>query len=423
MTEKNKNTGASSPASPADSAAKKNQDVKLAKGEANPQAPSTEPSPKNKMEQAASAPQPPPQAASAAPQSSGGGKALSVIAILLVAALAGGGYYYDQQKTMASTQTINALKDQLSALQSDLQTQKRQTANLATQDHVADSAKSISDLVNVRAQQQDNTIASLQGALSDIKGRRPNDWLLAEADYLIKQAGRQLWLAHDPVTSARLIETADQRIAELNDPSLMPIRQALALDLQQVKAIKRLDTEGIVLRLVSLQKTVQELPLVSAVLPEAQAEEPKDLSHDVNDWKQNLETSFKRFISQFITYKTRDGEVLPQLTTAQTFYIQENMKAKLDQAITAVHKESQPLYDEALNTAEEWAKTYYNQDSDVTKGFLDTLNQLKAQKITVEFPQKLGSQKPIEDLLAERLSRELTNQVDAYAPNATQGNK
>ena len=53
--------------------------------------------------------------------------------------------------------------------------------------------------------------------MADVKGRRPNDWLLAEADYLVKLAGRKLFLEHDVESATQLMESADQRIASLND--------------------------------------------------------------------------------------------------------------------------------------------------------------------------------------------------------------
>lgn len=100
-------------------------------------------------------------------------------------------------------------------------------------------------------QQQDKSIASLQLAIADIKGRRPNDWLLAEADYLVKMAGRKLWLEHDVVSATRLMENADQRISALNDPSLTPLRRAMADDIATLKAIPLIDRDGLVLKLNS----------------------------------------------------------------------------------------------------------------------------------------------------------------------------
>ncbi|MGR5543359.1 uroporphyrinogen-III C-methyltransferase, partial [Vibrio campbellii] len=78
-------------------------------------------------------------------------------------------------------------------------------------------------------------------AIADVQGRRPNDWLLAEADHLVKLAGRKLFLEKDAVTATRLMETADQRIATLNDPSLVPLRQQMAKDITELKGIPLVD--------------------------------------------------------------------------------------------------------------------------------------------------------------------------------------
>lgn len=247
-----------------------------------------------------------------------------------------------------------------------------------------------------------------------MKGRRPNDWLLAEAEYLVNQAGRQLWLERDVLTATTLMETADQRIAELNDPSLTPIRQAMAKDIQQLKAIKRIDVDGIVLRLTSLQQEVDKLPLANAIMPDAQEFTPETVSTNVDDWQQNLKASLNDFVGQFITYRKRDGNVIPLLTPAQTFYLQENLKAKLDQAMTAVYRDNGRLYAESLKTATAWAERFYNQDAKITESFIDTLNYLSQQTIDVSYPDALNSQQLVSDMLAERLRRDL-------APLPTEG--
>ena len=78
---------------------------------------------------------------------------------------------------------------------------------------------------------------------------------LAEADYLVKMAGRKLWLEHDVVSATRLMEGADQRISALNDPSLTTLRQAMADDITTLRAIPLIDRDGLVLKLNSLEKT------------------------------------------------------------------------------------------------------------------------------------------------------------------------
>ncbi|MDD1783533.1 uroporphyrinogen-III C-methyltransferase [Enterovibrio sp. ZSDZ35] len=327
-----------------------------------------------------------------------GGNKLATVAIVLVIALGAGLYYHGHQQAQQTNAQLAAMNNQVTELKQALTNSEEKTqaaVQKATQD------------TQVLIAQQDKTINSLQKALADMKGRRPNDWLLAEAEYLVNQAGRQLWLEHDVLTATTLMETADQRIAELNDPSLTPIRQAMAKDIQQLKAIKRIDVDGIVLRLTSLQQEVDKLPLANAIMPEAQELTPETVSSNVDDWQQNLKASLNDFVGQFITYRKRDGNVIPLLTPAQTFYLQENLKAKLDQAMTAVYRGNGRLYAESLKTATEWAERFYNQDAKITESFVSTLNYLSKQTIDVSYPDALNSQQLVSDMLAERLRRDL----------------
>ncbi|NGN99658.1 heme biosynthesis operon protein HemX [Grimontia sp. S25] len=333
-----------------------------------------------------------------ATQEKKGGNKLSVVAIVLVIALGGGLYYHGHQQSQQLTANISALTDEISSLKSALADSEKQSQEAVK--------KAVQD-TQVLIEQQDTTIQSLQSALADVKGRRPNDWLLAEADYLVNQAARKLWLEHDVLTATTLMQNADQRIAELNDPSLTPVRQAMAKDIQQLKAVKRIDRDGIVLRLNSLQQEVDKLPLANAIMPEAEEVAPQQVSGNVDDWQQNLKASFSDFVGQFITYRKREGDVVPLLTPAQTFYLQENLKAKLDQAVTSVYRENGRLYAESLKTAKEWAERFYNQDADITKSFVATLTNLSQQTIEVSYPEALESQALISDMLADRLRRDL----------------
>ncbi|MEZ9525072.1 uroporphyrinogen-III C-methyltransferase [Enterovibrio norvegicus] len=340
----------------------------------------------------------PPEAKPAKEQKRGGNK-LAAVAIILVIALGAGLYYHGHQQSQQYNADISALASQVDALKSALSDSEQQN-----QAALASAAQNTQVLI----EQQDKTIVSLQSALADMKGRRPNDWLLAEAEYLVNQAGRQLWLVHDVLTATTLMENADQRIAELNDPSMTPIRQAMAKDIMQLKALKRIDRDGLVLRLNSLQQEVDTLPFANAIMPQAEEVAPEKVSTDVSDWEQNLKASMNDFVGKFITYRKREGDVVPLLTPAQTFYLQENLKAKLDQAITAVYRENGRLYAESLSTAKAWAERFYNQDAKSTEAFITTLTHLSEQTISVNYPEVLHSQDLISEALSDRLRRDLS---------------
>lgn len=52
-----------------------------------------------------------------------------------------------------------------------------------------------------------------------ISGSDAKTWLLAQADFLVKLAGRKLWSDQDVTTAAALLKSADASLADMNDPS------------------------------------------------------------------------------------------------------------------------------------------------------------------------------------------------------------
>lgn len=328
---------------------------------------------------------------------------LSVIAISLSIIFSGGIAYQMQQKDAFYQAKINVLQAQLTQTQSQLAAEINQIKQ-----ETQTKADQLTHKTDVALNQQQKSIDSLQLAIADIKGRRPNDWLLAEADYLVKLAGRKLFLEHDIVSATRLMESADQRIAELNDPSLVPLRKAMARDITQLKIIPLIDREGLVLRLTTLQQQVDTLPLVNAMLPETQQQSAPQVSENINDWQNNLVNSLKDFSENFITFRTRDGNAIPLLSPEQHFYLKENLKAKLETAIKAVYAEQQEIYTTALSTADKWSASFFNSDDQSVQQFNHGLLQLSKQNIQVQYPIKLETQHELADVITERLRREVS---------------
>ncbi|BCB43802.1 heme biosynthesis operon protein HemX [Vibrio alginolyticus] len=331
------------------------------------------------------------------------GVKLGTVAIIL-SIIFGGGLAYKLHQQQADYQAqIAQLKSQLESTQASM---KQELSRV--QEETIERATTVTHKAEVVLGQQRKSIESLQLAVADVKGRRPNDWLLAEADYLVKLAGRKLFLEHDVESATQLMESADQRIAALNDPSLVKLRKAMANDITKLRTIPLIDRDGLVLRLTALQQQVDKLPLANALLPEAEVVENTEVSEDIANWQDNLMTSLKDFSENFITFRTRDGNVIPLLSPEQHFYLKENIKAKLETAIKAVYQEQGEIYTTSLKTADKWALAFFNQDDNSVKEFNKTVNQLSQQNIQVEYPTKLQSQSQLSDVIRERLRREVT---------------
>ncbi|PAR30565.1 uroporphyrinogen-III C-methyltransferase [Vibrio metoecus] len=346
-------------------------------------------------------PQPQPQTPAQTPNNQG--KKLASVALLLVLALGAGFAYVHQQQKAQLNNELQAIRAELKQTRDALNAQLEQTVSQATS-----QASEITHRAETVLEQQQKSIESLQLAVADIKGRRPNDWLLAEADYLVKLAGRKLFLEHDAETATQLMESADQRIAALNDPSLTPLRKAMANDITALKNIPLIDRDGLVLRLISLQQQVDSLPLANAILPADQPQETPTVSENINDWQTNLKSSLKAFADNFITFRSRDGNVIPLLSPTQHFYLKENLQAKLETAIKGVYTEQQTLYVTSLTTAEQWSNSFFNAGDKAVQAFNAELALLAKQQVQVNYPVKLQTQQQLADVITERLRRSVS---------------
>ncbi|SMY38936.1 Putative uroporphyrinogen-III C-methyltransferase [Photobacterium malacitanum] len=337
------------------------------------------------------------------------------VAIALVLALGGGLYYHGHQQGLQQQQQVAALQQQIATMKAAMQADQQQTLGM-----VNNELRTTQQNVEQGISQQQKSIDSLQTAIADLKGQEPNDWLLAEADYLVKMAGRKLWLEHDVTSATLLLEAADHRIAELNDPSLKDLRQAMSNDITALKSITIVDRDGIVLRLNSLENSIGSLPLANAVLAKAEPQQNPTVSQSVDDWKDNLMTSLKNFSEHFITYRKRDGSVVPLLSPQQDFYLQQNLTNKLETAIAAVYRDQGQIYRDSLTTAIKWAQQYYDLSSPKTQSFIAGLQQLAQQNVAVDYPAKLQSQAMITKLVNQVLRNKMSALSDATTPAKAQ---
>ncbi|WP_429097341.1 uroporphyrinogen-III C-methyltransferase [Aeromonas media] len=322
----------------------------------------------------------------------GAGVVLGGVAILLALGLTGGLYLHGHQNAVAQQAELGALKLQLADAMGKL-----------AQNNSKD-AEQFSALGKSQQQLQE-ALDALQHKVLDLDDKRPNDWMLAESEYLVRMAGRKLWLEHDIVSAITLLGNADERIKALNDPSLMPIRKALAEDIAQLKGMPRVDREGLTLKLAALSDQIELLPLSTVSMPEAKAEPDQAVSANPDEWESNLKKNWVKFTENFITIRRRDGAVEALLSPQQEIFLRENLKTKLLQAQLAVYREQQALYTDSLEKAQRWLTQYFDTDNSATQYMQSELDKLKGEQIQFDYPDQFKTQSMLEQVLTERLQR------------------
>lgn len=341
----------------------------------------------------------PPTDANKTAKTSSSGKVLAVVAIIIAIVLAAILYWHGHNQAQIQA-------EQLAQLQQKMQ-QQEQTLQDALLEAESKQNKQLASVAS-RQDSLDEHIEGVSRKVLDLDSKRPNDWMLAEAEYLVRMAGRKLWLEQDTVAAAMMLANADERLAALNDPSLTPIRSALADDIASIKSVKKVDREGLVIKLNSLNDQVDKLQLDGVIM--AQAEEPDfTVSDSVSDWKSNLKKSWASFSDNFVTVRRRDGNVEALLSPQQHWYLSENLKGKLLQAQLAVYREQQEIYDSSLAQSKQWLQDYFADDS-VRQFMLEQIDALSGQQIKVDYPEQFAAQESLKQLLDDRLQRLLTSQ-------------
>ncbi|PKQ81248.1 uroporphyrinogen-III C-methyltransferase [Aeromonas sobria] len=324
------------------------------------------------------------------------GTVLGGVAILLALGLTGGLYLHGHQSAVTQQAELAQLKQQLaSALSKIDQTSSKDAAQLATLDQTQ--------------QRLQGEMQGLQNRVLDLNDKRPNDWMLAESEYLVRMAGRKLWLEHDLISAITLLGNADERIRALNDPSLMPIRKALAEDIAKLKGMPRIDREGLTLKLAALEDQIELLPLSTVSMPEAKLEADQAVTANPDEWESNLKKNWVKFTENFVTIRRRDGAVEALLSPQQEIFLRENLKTKLLQAQISVYREQQALYEDSLDKAQRWLTQYFDTENSATRYMQGEIDKLKGEQIQIDYPEQFKTQAMLEQVLTERLQRILAS--------------
>ena len=328
-----------------------------------------------------------------------------IILFLIVLGMAGAGYWYYMQQQSAS-------KDSESALQtttSQLNTIERERAGLvASIDKVARTNQTLeSTVAELKAQNEKLTLQaeSTLEQLNNMEGRRPADWLIAEADYLVRMAGRKLWLENDVRTAILLLVNADKRLKSLADPSVLPVRANLAEDIQTLQQLNPVSQSSIALALTGMIAQIDKLPLDTFEKPEDANAEDTTLSESADDWQENLAKVWRSLVNDFLTIKTIEGPVEPVLSLEAQFLAKEQLRLQLMHAQTAALQGDAGLYNQSLQYAQTLIIEKFDTEKSQVTGFVDALQNLIATDVSRPIPAELASQKPLERLLDSRVKQ------------------
>jgi uroporphyrin-3 C-methyltransferase len=318
----------------------------------------------------------------------------------------------------AVMQTIESLKQdtaQLEDLYGDRGSQQSQRLQ-----SLEEKLASQRELIATQQRQIDHNARELLEA----GNRTRTDWLLAEAEYLLRIANQRLMIEKDIRGAMSALEAADEVLTESDDIGVYPVRQQLAREILALKGLTGVDRTGLYLTLEAAINSIHQLTdqalisenapgfVVSAAEGESAGtgEEPGAV---VQAWNK-----VKATLMQVVVVRRMDEPVKPLLSPDQSAYARLNLQLMLEEAEMAVLRGNQPLYERALTKARTTIDDWYNASNPRVTALSDTLAELAGKNVDPELPDISQSL----DLLKERLAGRLNANNDNGEDNADGGN-
>jgi len=338
---------------------------------------------------------------SPAGRSSSLGNIVSVLIGLVAVVMASYSVFvvYQQEQASKLKDAANAnLEQQIAAIRGTLEQQR-----LATES----ADKEIEERLLVQLQDQQKTVqematevsASLADVAQDL-GTSGEDWLLAEAEYLIRLGSQRVMMEADPEGAIALYEAADTIVRDAEGVVAFELRQALAADIVSLKGVSDLDVDGLFVKISALINQID-------LLKHRQLQYIAVENADPVEEPQNLLARLVQFaasagdrLSGLVDYRTEGGVVTPILPPKEEYYLRQNLVMKLQLAQLGLLRSDQRIFSASLQETSEWIDRYFDREDGTTKAVQETISAISLVNIEREMPDVSASLREVRKLLA-----------------------
>lgn len=348
-----------------------------------------------------------------------------LLLICIVGVGAGVGYLtlQGQQLIAAQDKQIDQLKTELAQQSASYQKEISSQSN-----KLRSEIKTIQKTTNTFKQDLDaaqQRLAAQGKRLRAMSDTSREDWLLAEAEYLLKLANQRVRIERSPQGADALISEADAILRELDQPDLHGIRREIAEDLAALRLMQKVDVEGIYLQLVALSQNIEKIPHRQPPQDKLLPEYPEVPSDSELSITQKLSNSWSRLVAEIkshVKVSKHDVEIKPVLAAQDAFYLQQNLRLILERAQLALLREQQDIYSQSVEQAKEWIETYFP-ESNESKAFTQQLTSLSTLTVAQNLPDISDSLNALHEYIEALHDLKGASKPSAVKPKSTAPSK
>jgi len=253
-------------------------------------------------------------------------------------------------------------------------------ANRTRMAAIADSAGALPARVAALEQR----VAETQGGAFEAR----EDWLRAEAEYHLALASSELALAGRWENAIAALEHADATLGQLGNPALGPVREAIADELIELRAVTLPDVEGLAFSLARLAERVGTFPLRNAGVPASSARESFE---DVEPGLGRLWLGIKRALAGIIRVERSEQPVDPLLSAEERRLVRKQVEVELMLARIAALEGQSQTFQASLEAAIKLLRREFDTTTPELEGAIALLEQMRTLEVAPAKPDLSGS--------------------------------
>jgi len=278
---------------------------------------------------------------------------------------------------------ISATQEELARRLRDIENEAREARSAARQSNEAmrEAHVKVAQLESRLAESQSQQLA-LEALYQELSSNR-DEWQLAEIEQVLAIAQQQLQLAGNVRAALLALQLAEGRLAKADRPQFLPIRRALARDIERLKALPVLDFAAMSARIDSLVAAVDSMPLAF----DERLEKPgaaKEVSQ-TGFWSR-LGSEVWSELRGLVVVRQIGAAEPPLLPPPQAYFLRENLRLRLLNARLSLLARDEAGYREDLRASEAWIRRYFDARGKQTADAVAQLKQLSATSISFEMP-------------------------------------
>lgn len=327
--------------------------------------------------------EPHPEPTAAKPRASGSTRAALVLAVLALAATAaqwvtGAGRGGDERariEEIAKTQRrINALENRMQRDRADLDRLAQRVGN---------------------ASGSEESLSGRMARLEEAFARQPGGervrlaWLIEQAEYFMRIANAQENLAGNTAGALAALAIADEYLRDAADPRLGAVRKLVAEEIAALRAVPRVDVEGLALKIGALGDSLDRLPRRQAA-PAGFAPPPPEPAPAASAGERLMQ-SLRAALSNIIVVRRTDEPTATLLSEEAADLLIRSLELELQLSRLALLRGEAAAYRAALGNVRGSLERYFDGGSAEVAAAIALLEELAAVPMPETLPDISGS--------------------------------